>query len=118
MRGVRAGRLKDKLTIQTAVRTKGPYGGYDEEWSNVATRSCEIRPLRAAEFFAASGEQVEALYEIRFRYEKDIFNHANRLRDTKVSPNRVFDIQAIINTGNWNSEIVITAVERQWPIRG
>lgn len=117
MRGVRSGRLKDRLTIQSSVESQGPDGGVEYTWSDLATRKCEIRPLRAAEFYRAGGEKVEAVYEIRFRFERGIFINAHRLMDTKVSPNRVFDIESIINTGNWNSEIVITAVERQWSER-
>lgn len=117
MRSVRAGRLKDKLTIQSLSIAQGEWGGAEESYSNLAERKCEIRPLRAAEFFRAGGEQVQAVYEIRFRYEKGLFNESSRLLDTRVSPNRVFDIDSIINTGNWNREIVITATERKWPDR-
>ncbi|MFW0776209.1 MAG: head-tail adaptor protein [Rickettsiales bacterium] len=117
MRGVRAGRLKDRLTIQQGTESQGEWGGAELTYTDLATRKCELRPLRAAEFYRAGGEQVQAVYEVRFRWEPNIFNEAHRLLDTRVSPNRVFDIDAIINTGNWNSEVVITATERKWPER-
>ena len=117
MRGVRAGRLKDRLMIQTVSDPGGEYGGPDETWTNKTSRRCEIRPLRAAEFYRASGETVEGIYEIRFRFERGLIAENDRLLDTRVSPNRIFDIEAIINSGNWDSEIVITAVERKWPLR-
>lgn len=117
MRGVRAGRLKDYLGIQTEVQSTGEYGGAESTWTTTSNRACEIRPLRAAEFYRASGEMVQAVYEIRFRYEPGLIQENNRLIDTTRSPNRFFDVQAVINSGNWDSEIVVTAVERKWPLR-
>lgn len=117
MRGIRAGRLKDRLMIQVATESSGDWGGIERVWVNHTSRPCEIRPLRGAEFFRAGGENVEVLYEIRFRYERGLFDEAARLVDTRRSPSRIFDIEAIVNTGNWNSEFVVTAVERRWPIR-
>lgn len=116
-RGIRSGRLKDRLGIQTGAESSGEYGGTEYAWTTDKYRKCEIRPLRAAEFYRAGGENVENLYEIRFRYEPGLISTAKRLIDTRVSPNRVFDIEGIVDTGNWNREIVVTAVERQWPPR-
>jgi head-tail adaptor len=117
MRGVRAGRLKDYLGIQESTQTSGEYGGVEDTWTTIKNRACEIRPLRAAEFFRAGGENVEVVYEIRFRYEEGLITESNRLIDTTRSPNRYFDVEGIVNTGNWDSEIVITATERRWPPR-
>ena len=116
-RGIRAGRMKDRLSIQTATIVASEYGGQSETWTTTATRKCGITPLRAAEFYRASGDTVQNVYEIRFRYERGLLDEGKQLLDTRVSPNRVFDIEAIVNTGNWDNEIVITAVERKWPLR-
>jgi SPP1 family predicted phage head-tail adaptor len=117
MRSIRSGRLKDLLTVQIATESDGEWGGIEESWVDHKTRKCEIRPLRAAEFYRSSGENVETTYEIRFRFEKGLLREDYRLIDKRVSPHRVFDIKAIVNTGNWGSEYVVTAVERKWPER-
>lgn len=117
MRGVRAGRLKDFLAIQTSVDTVGQNGGNVQVWSTKTSRECDIEPQRAVEFYRAGGENVHAVYEIRFRFEEGLLSEAMRLLDTTTSPNRIFDIQAIVDPGNYNSETVITAVERKWPVR-
>lgn len=43
-RGIRAGRMKDRLSIQTATIVAGEYGGQDPTWTTTATRKCDIRP--------------------------------------------------------------------------
>lgn len=116
-RGVRGGRLKDRLDIQTATETSGPYGAPEYTWTTAKSRACEIRPLRGVEFSREGVEGIENTYEIRFRYEKGLFNEASRLLDTRTSPNRIFDIEGIVNTGNWDREYVVTAVNRPWPDR-
>jgi head-tail adaptor len=117
VRGVRAGRLKDYLAIQTSVDAGGEHGGNESTWTTKTSRECDIKPQRAVEFYRAGGENVQAVYEIRFRYEEGLLSESMRLLDTAVSPNRVFDIQAIINQGNFDGELVVTAMERKWPVR-
>ena len=116
-RGIRSGRMKDTLIIQAATVIDGEYGGDIKTWTTTATRRCEIKPLRAAEFYRASGDTVQNVFEIRFRNERGLIAENNQLLDTAVSPNRIFDIEAIVNPGNWDNELVITAVERKWPLR-
>lgn len=118
MRNIRSGRFKDALDIQKPTVTSDEYGGQTTTWAtSVDCCPCDIRPLRASEFYKASGENVHNIFEIHFRYEDGLLAENMRLLDTNVSPNRVFDIQAIIDFNNWNSELVVTALERKWPLR-
>lgn len=118
MRSIRAGRLKDCVNIEVCSDDGGEYGGPDPVWSVSAHDvPCDIEPLRASETYKGAGETVQAIYEIRFRYEENLISETNRLVDTTVSPNRIFDIEAVIDPGNWNSEVVVTAREFKWPLR-
>lgn len=113
-----AGTLKDRLGIQAATVTKGQYGGQESAWVTQKTRSCDLRPLRSSEFYRGSGENVHSVYEILFRWEVDLIDETMRLIDTRVSPNRVFDVEAVDDIGNEHKVIKVTARERKWPSRG
>lgn len=117
MRMVRAGRLKDFLGIQQATETAGEYGGTNNDWKTIASRECEIKPQRASQFYQAAGDNVHNVVEIRFRYEEGLIREDYRLIDTTRSPNVIYDDITIQNMGNWDTEILITAVEKRWPQR-
>lgn len=112
-------RLRDRVEIQYLVATEGEYRDTESyNGSNNKSRRCDIKPLRAAESYQAAGESVNVVYEIRFRYERGLFTEKARLVDKRVSPNRVFEDLTIIDPGNMHTDILITATERRWPLRG
>jgi head-tail adaptor len=114
---MRPGRLRDRIIIQTATYTEGEYED-NETWGNSKSRACEIRPLRAVDYYAGNGNNVDAVHEVRMRYESGLLNEKMRLLDTRVSPNRIFDNIVIVDQGNRHREIVMTVTERRWPLKG
>lgn len=113
MRGIRAGRLRDRVTIQKPTETQDSFGGIQLTYTNFKTRRCDITPQRSAEGWLAGGERQEVRYEIRFRYEPGLLKEEYRLLDTRVSPNRIFDIIGLVNAKNENREYIVTVIERR-----
>jgi SPP1 family predicted phage head-tail adaptor len=104
---MRAGRLRDKVSIQTRSTTADAFGGLVDTWTEDATRSCSIEPVNGKEYFAAQGEQTAASVRIRFRYEAGLLSPAKRLVDNRVSPAVIYDIVApIIDPGNEHGELI------------
>ena len=112
MSGIRAGRLRDKVVIESYTVTKDAIGGEVQSWSTYATRSCSIEPINGKEFFAAQGESKEVSVRIRFRYESDMLNTKRRLVDNRVSPNVIYDIESVIDPGNEHRELIAMCVVR------
>lgn len=114
---MRSGRLRDKVFIQKKTTTEGEYGDLVDTYVFVlspASRRCDIQPLNGREYFASRAEVNSLDYRIRFRYEAGILENGYRLLDTRVSPNRVFDIESVINESNKNVELICMCKERTY----
>lgn len=109
---MRAGRLRDKVAIQSKTTTKNAIQEDVEVWATAATRSCSIEPLNGKEFFAAQSESTESSVRIRFRYEAGLLSTAKRLVNNRRSPAVTYDIESVINPGNENRELICMCVVR------
>jgi len=107
---MRAGRLKDRVTIQNPP-TQDSYGQLVGDWTDYKIRHCAIEPLNGKEYFSNVGEVGEQRYRIRFRYEKNLISKSKRLADYRYSPARLFDIEDIIIPANRNVEIIVVCKE-------
>lgn len=111
---MRAGRLADRVTIQQRQTNEGEYGDPVNAYTNTATRKCDIQPLNGKEFFNSRADVNSINYRIRFRYEKGLLQNGYRLVDSRVSPNRIFDIETVINDKNRNVELICMCIERTY----
>ena len=109
---MRAGRLKDRLIIQSISSTKDVMGQNVETWTETETRNCSIEPVNGKEYFAAQGENIANNVRIRFRYESGLLSTTKRLVNDRVSPQVIYDIESIINPGNESRELICMVVER------
>lgn len=109
---MRAGRLRDNVSIESIGSARDQFGQVVESWSEETTRRCSIEPINGREYFAAQGENVIDNVRIRFRYEAGLISEKKRLVDKSVSPNVVYDIQSIINPGNEDRELICMCVRR------
>lgn len=112
MRAPPAGSLRDRVAIQKQSTTQGPYGGKVETWTKIKSRRCRIQPINGTEYFSSQGERNHATVRIRFRYETGLLKTAYRLVDQRVSPNRIFDIESIIDPNNEHRELICMCRER------
>ena len=105
---MRAGELRQVLTIQTNTPTRGATGALVDNWSNTAT-------LRAAPW-SQKGSQVEAVEGVAgqvdetwtARYYPGITTGMRALHDT-----RKLDIVAVENVRGLNRELRLTMREGQ-----
>lgn len=112
MRFPAAGRLRDKVAIQKRAAVEGAYGNRPDTWITVNTRRCSIEPINGKEYFSSQGERNQNALRIRFRNEKGLLKTSYRLVDQRVSPNRFFDIESLIDPNNEHSEIIAMCLER------
>lgn len=103
---MRAGRLKDRLSIQSLTVDEDAMGQPTGTWTTSAIRNCSIEPLNGREYFTAEGEQQTQRVRIRFRYESGLLTTKKRLVDNRESPQVVYDIEDVINHGNEHRELI------------
>jgi SPP1 family predicted phage head-tail adaptor len=69
---MQAGRLDQRITIQTKSVTRASNGEEVVAWVALDTVWAEVKPLRAKEFFAAAQMQGSVDHQVRLRWRDDI----------------------------------------------
>lgn len=105
---MKIGRQRTRLKLQTRATSVDSYGQQDDTWSESASRLVDVNPLNGREFLQASGENSDITVRLSVRYDATVgaAKPEDRWVDESVSPQVVFDIQAVINVGNRNKELV------------
>ncbi len=82
-------------------------GGFAETWTDVATMYAEILPQKSYERFQAAQLQTPTTHKITTRYRAGVTT-AHRL----VWGSRVFDVRGVVNPGEANVTLELTATEQ------
>ena len=91
MSGLKAGRLRHRVTFQRSELTKLPSGQRENKWVTVTTTWAEVKPISGRELLTAGAEMSEITVRVWMRYRPDI-NAACRM----VYRDQVYDIQSAI----------------------
>lgn len=81
---MRAGRLRDHLTLQGYGDVKDAIGGTRKDWFEVGTVWCEVRGVSGKAFLSASAEQAEVSVEILMRYRPDVQSGMRLVRGAEI----------------------------------
>lgn len=103
---MRAGTLRKRLTIQTAVPTDDPQWGKVDSWQDGDTVWAEVIPASGSEVTKDQGVQASTKYTIRMRYRADLTSE-NRLK----FKGKILGIVSVVNDQERNRELLIEAVE-------
>lgn len=88
---MRAGQLKNRITIQQKVNGKDALGQTVDQWVDVCTVRAEIRDVSGKEYQSSQAEQVQTDCKILIRYRKNI------TADMRVLCNGTYyDIKAVL----------------------
>lgn len=101
------GRLRHRLTLESAIRTPDGGGGAAEAWTTVAQVWGQIRPTGGSESFDADAIAGRISHEITLRYRAGVIP-AMRL----ISGNRRFEITAVIDIDERHRWLKCLCVER------
>lgn len=87
-----AGRLRHRVAIQRATRTRDSFGEAIRTWSTLATVWASVEPLRGREFFDAEMVQAEVSHRVIMRAYPGL-----QATDRLLYEGRVLEIQAVID---------------------
>lgn len=88
---MRAGELRDRVTIQQKTTSSDSEGMVTETWHDIATVWATILPIRGREYFQAAAVQSETTTRIKMRYRVGVASGMQAVFGTQV-----FDIQSVI----------------------
>lgn len=105
---MRAGQLRQRITIKELTTTTDEYGQPLDTWTDVATTWTAIEPLQGREYFAADQVNAEVSTRIRIRYRTGI-DRTMKI----VYGSAEFEILDVINPKFANVELQLMCKERQ-----
>jgi SPP1 family predicted phage head-tail adaptor len=95
-----AGKLRHRVTIQTATSAQDATGYPVKTWGTLATVWAMVLPLQGRELVAAQQAQSESTVHIRTRYLSGVTT-----KDRILFGTRVYEINGIVNPGERNIEL-------------
>jgi SPP1 family predicted phage head-tail adaptor len=101
------GRLRHRLTLETAIRTPDGGGGAAETWATVGQVWGQIRPTGGSESFDADAIAGRISHEITLRYRADVVPAMSL-----VFGSRRFEIMAIIGIDERRQWLKCLCMER------
>src|SRR5688500_2012536 len=105
---MRAGTLRERVTIQASVPASDGKWGKVEQWQDVADTWANVKPLNGGESVKDQGVQSSLGFEVRIRFRSGVTS-ANRL----VWRGRVLDIVSAVDPDARRRELLITAREHE-----
>lgn len=102
---MRAGNLRNKITIEQKTVTQDENGDLTETWSTFATPWARIEPLRGREFLEARAINNELTVRFYIRYRAGVTQDM-RIRD---ADGNLYDITAPLHINHRNRELQIMA---------
>jgi SPP1 family predicted phage head-tail adaptor len=108
---MRAGRLNERVTVQSKDAVRDEYAAEVTTWNDVATVWMSVEPLSGREFLVARQAQSEITTRFRCRYRPGITTTTTRL----VWRGQPFAIIEVIDPGAQRSELEILAFAETVP---
>lgn len=111
---MRAGTLRERVTIQAATVTQDSYGEPIETWANLATNPtvwANVGSRASGERFISGAEQVQASvsHTVRIRYRADVTVLMRLIWRT----NRTLQIENVIDSDGRKADLILMCSEVQ-----
>lgn len=101
-----AGKLKHRISLQSATTAKNTFGEDVQTWATYATVWAEVTPLNGRELLYAQQASSETSYRVSIRYNSSVAP-TNRL----VWGSKTLEVTAVINVGADNRELELMCRE-------
>jgi SPP1 family predicted phage head-tail adaptor len=103
---MRAGNLRNYVTIQSATESFDGNGELILTWATFASVWAEVTPLVGREYFASKQVNAEVTGKVRIRYLAGVTSEMRIIDGTKT-----YQIEAVMNIENRNEELVLLVKE-------
>lgn len=110
---MKAGPLRERVTIEKPVDTQDDIGGTVRTWETVATCWAAVEPLSGREFFAAQQVQASSTTRIRIRFREDITTKMRVRHDAGDSVEHYYAINAVTNIQARREQLQLMCTERE-----
>lgn len=105
-----AGRLNQRVTLQSKSVTRDGMGNEVVTWSDVATVHAAVEPVRGREFVSLRAAQSDLTTRITIRYRAGVTTAMRVLHDGAT-----YDVREIINPRSRNESLELMCVAEAIP---
>lgn len=109
---MRAGRLNQRVVLQSRTETQNSFGETTWTWADWKTVWASVEPLTGREYFAASQAQAESSIRIRIRH-LDGVTTKHRVKHTVNAVARYYEIEAVLPVHHDRAEMHLMCTERE-----
>lgn len=102
---MRAGQLRDTITVQRLTTGQDDFGGIVEAWADLYTCRAAVRTLTGREFFSEALTLSEVTHRILIR------KHDITVTDRILFEDRIFNINAVLDKDQKGVSLEIMAKE-------
>ncbi len=107
---MKAGKMRNRITIQTKTVAKGSAGGQVETWTDLYTCYADIESTVGREFQGRGQVKSESTHKFWIWYDYNIGMITPKMRISFDS--RLFDIESVVDPDERKVSLLIMAVER------
>ena len=104
---MRAGKLRHRIVVQTAIEGRDTVGQPIETWNPVFTTWADVQPLTGRELLRAQEVNAESTIRVTMRYNTHVSASARLL----VDGTRILDINSPINNREINRSLELLCSE-------
>ena len=109
---MRAGRLTQRITLQTRTETQNTFGETTWTWTDLDTVWAAVEPLTGTERIAAAQVQSQSDIRIRIRHRDDLTTK-HRVKHTVHGTARYYEIEVVIPVLHKRREVHLMCKERE-----
>ena len=103
---IRAGRLRNRVTIQTSTESRSTHGDLERTWTTFKTVWASISPVTGREYIEGNAVQAQVSHRITFRHLDGVTPKMRILFGT-----RVFHVQHVANVDERGAELQALCLE-------
>ena len=112
MKSVRAGNLRQRITIQQKIVTLDDYGQESAGWATVlADEPAQVQPMSATEFIRSNAQSMIVTHKITMRYRPEFINTQVMAGWRITMGSRLLNIISVMNIDERNVMIEVLANE-------
>jgi len=112
MKPVRAGNLRQRVTIQKKVVTLDDYGQESAGWVTVlADEPAQVQPMSASEFVRSNAQSMIVTHKVTMRYRNEFLNTQVMAGWRITTGSRIMNIVSVMNIDERNIMIEMLANE-------
>lgn len=107
---IQAGKLRDRVSVQSPTRSPNTYGETPQAWSDLAERWANVEPVTGKEITVGDQQQSQVTHRVQIRYDARVTADCRLIWE-----GRVLNVTAVMDPDGRKREMTLLCVEAGEP---